>query len=211
MIKRYIFILFLTSLILASCEKDTPNTPIKNTGILIKNLNFDNETTVTSAFKFYASTGLQEDSYIIQNVDSLPVGTNVTKLKAQFTTENDKVLVKVNGVLQVSGVTENDFTFPVIYQACFENGDVQTIKVIVNVAKTKHEPSQFILLNGYLTDYDCQRISTAFGVQRNKKVAVGIGVIVSYLQGSPANMVANLNNYLGLSSKYSLPIIVQLD
>ena len=211
MIKRYIFILFLISLIFASCKKEASDIPIKNTGILVKNLNFDNEPPVTSGIKFYASTGLQEDTYIIQNVDSLPVGTNVTNLKAQFTTENDKVLVKVNGVLQVSGVTANDFTFPVIYQACLENGEVQTIKVIVNVAKTKHEPSQFIFLNGYLTDYDCQRISSTFGKQGNKKVAVGIGVLVSYLQGSPQNMITTLNNYLALSSKYSLPVIVQLD
>ena len=133
---RNTFILILIGLIFASCKKNSPNTPIKNTGLLVTKLNFDNETTVTNAYKFFASTGLQVDSYIIQNIDSLTVGTNVTRLKAQFTIENKKIQVKVNGVLQISAITENDFTYPVIYQAYFENGDVQIIKVIVNVAKT---------------------------------------------------------------------------
>jgi hypothetical protein len=206
-----IFILILIGLIFASCKEDSPDLPIKNAGILVKNLNFDNEATITNAYKFFASTGTESDTYIIQNIDSLPVGTNVTRLKAQFTIRNDKVQVKVNGVLQVSGVTENDFTSPVIYQANIENGEIQTIRVFVNVAKTKHEPDKFILLNGYLNEVNCQKIATTFGKQSNKNIAVGIGVIVSYLQGTPTNMLSTLNNYLGLSSKYSLPIIVQLD
>lgn len=208
---RFSFILILTALIFAGCKKDAPVSRQKNTGILVKGFNFDNEPLITSDYKFYASTGTDPDTYIIQNIDSLPVGTNVAKLKAQFTTVNDKVQVRVNGRLQISGVTENDFTSTVIYQANLENGEVQTIKVNVNVAKIKHEPAKFILLNGYLTDADCQKIAATFGKQNNKKVALGIGVIVSYLNGKPETVISKLNDYLNLSSKYNLPIIVQLD
>jgi hypothetical protein len=199
------------SLLFAGCKKDAPETTIKNTGILIKDFNFDQEPAITDAIQFYASTGPEEDSYIIQNVDSLPVGTNVTKLEARFTCVNDQVQVRVNGQLQQSGVTENDFTNPVIYQANVENGDIQTIKVIVNVAKVKHEPSQFILLNGDFTEYDFERIAGEFGIQKNKEIAVGVGVILSYLQAPPQDVIAKVNKYLQLSSKYGLPVIVQLD
>lgn len=210
--KQSLFLLIITCVILAGCKKKPAAiTPVLNTGILVKNLNFDNEPVVTSKYKFYASTDVGNDSYKIQNIDSLPVGTSITKLKAQFTPLNDKVRVTVNGKLQVSGVTENDFMNPVIYQASIGNGEVQTIKVIVNVAKIKREPKQFILLNGYLNESDYQAISTRFGTQDTKNTAVGVGVIISYLNNSPENNLAQLNNYLSLALKYNLPILVKLD
>lgn len=206
-----ILLLIFLGLSFASCQEDGPVSPTKNTGLLVQNFNFDQESTITSAFKFYASTDVEADTYIIQNFDSLPVGTDITRLKAQFTTSREDVQVKVNGVLQVSGVTENDFTNPVIYQANLKNGEVQTIQVVVNVAKTQHDPAHFILLNGDLTEFDFARIAGGFGRQKNKKVAVGVGVIISYLQAHPDQVLAKLNNYLRLSALYELPIIVQLD
>jgi hypothetical protein len=212
-VKRNLHILLLTFIWLsfAACKEDGSVIPIKNTGLLVRNFNFDDEATITNAFKFYSSTGAEADLYVIQNVDSLPVGTDVTRLKAQFTTSPDGVQVKVNGVLQVSGMTENDFTNPVIYRANLENGEVQSIKVVVNVAKREHNPARFILMNGELSEFDFARIADAFGRQKNKNVAVGVGVIISYLQAHPDQVLAKLNNYLQLSELYELPMVVQLD
>jgi len=210
--KQYTFILILIGLLFTGCKKDSPNVPVKNTGILVKNLSFSNEIIITSAYKFFANLGLEADSYIIQNIDSLPVGTNVTRLKAQFTTANDKVQVKVNGKLQVSGVTENDFTNPVNYQANVENGEVQIIKVIVNVAKKAITTDKYIFINQTTyTESEVQNIVAKFGGQSNKRVAVGLGVIISVLNASTPNVVARINGQLALASKYNLPISVKLD
>jgi hypothetical protein len=204
--------MILIGILFAGCKKDSPNVPVKNTGLLVKNLNFNNEIDITRAYTFFASLGQEADTYIIQNIDSLPVGTNVTRLKAHFTTANEKVQVKVNGKLQVSGVTENDFTNPVIYQAKVENGEVQIIKVIVNDAKKAVKTDKCIFINQ--TNYtvsEVQDIVAKFGGQSNKRVAVGLGVIISVLNASTPNVVSKINGQLALASKYNLPISVKLD
>lgn len=212
MIKRNIFMLILILVFFAGCKKDAPNIPIVNTGILVKNFNFNNEPFIGSDFVFYASTGIGYDEYIIQNIDSVIVGTNVSKLKSQFTTLNDKVQVKVNGKLQVSGVTENDFTNPVIYSANLENGEVQTIKVIVNVAKKAVTTDKYIFINQTsYSESEVQDIAAKFGGQLKKRVAVGLGVIISVLNASSANVLSKLNSQLALSLKYNLPISIKLD
>ncbi|RYY35116.1 MAG: hypothetical protein EOP46_11145 [Sphingobacteriaceae bacterium] len=207
--KRNTFLLLMVTLLFAACTKKDVFVPFVADEILVKNFNFDNEPSVDT-YKFYASMDQSTNTYVIQNIDSLPVGTDVTKLKAQFTPLNG-VTVKVNGTLQASGVTENDFSTPVTYVVTSESGETQVIQVVVNVAKAKQEVSNYILVNGYLNEADFQAIATEFGTQTKKTTAVGVGVIVSYLNNTPENCLAQLNNYLNLSVKYNLPVRIKLD
>lgn len=71
----------------------------------------------------------------IFNADSLPFGTDVSSLKAEFSAvPYSKVMV--GGVEQQSGVTINNFTSPVTYNVIAQNGsNTRTYSVIVNVAK----------------------------------------------------------------------------
>lgn len=70
------------------------------------------------------------------NADSLPFGTDVSSLTAEFSAVPfSKVMV--GGVEQQSGVTVNNFTSPVTYTVIAENGsNTRAYSVEVNVAKT---------------------------------------------------------------------------
>jgi hypothetical protein len=61
-------------------------------------------------------------------------GFNVTALVATFTTTGASV--KVGGVTQVSAITTNDFTNPVIYTVTAADGSTQNFTVTVNVLVT---------------------------------------------------------------------------
>jgi hypothetical protein len=63
---------------------------------------------------------------------TLPAGdTNYVGLRAQFETSSEKAIVTVNGVVQVSGSTKNDFTDPVEYVVAAEDESTNTYTVIV--------------------------------------------------------------------------------
>jgi len=64
---------------------------------------------------------------------TVPYGTNVTSLKASFTT-SPEAIVKIGKVTQVSGETENDFTKPVTYTVAAQDGSVRDYTVTVTVA-----------------------------------------------------------------------------
>ena len=63
---------------------------------------------------------------------TVPFGTNVTALNANFTITG--VSVSVSGVTQVSGITANNFTSPVKYVVTAEDGSTVTYTVTVTVA-----------------------------------------------------------------------------
>jgi hypothetical protein len=63
---------------------------------------------------------------------TVPYNTNVTALKASFTTTGDSVTV--NNVDQTSGQTANDFTSDVDYVVHAADASTQTYTVTVNVA-----------------------------------------------------------------------------
>lgn len=63
---------------------------------------------------------------------TLPAGdTSYAGLRAQFETSSEKAVVTVNGVVQVSGSTKNDFTGPVTYVVTAEDESTNTYMVIV--------------------------------------------------------------------------------
>jgi len=163
-------------------------------------------------YTFSIFPGNEENTYIIENTDSFPPRTDITQLKASFKTINTLVTVKVNGVKQVSRITENDFINPLIYEAYAENGDVKTYKVIVNVSKKSIVTEKYIFINNDLsTEKEIKNIVSIFGKQSNKKIAVGFGVIVSMLNASTADVVEKINSQLALASKYNLPVSIKLD
>ena len=62
-------------------------------------------------------------------------GTDLTNLVATFTL-SENATAKVDGTVQTSGSSANDFSGDVIYTVTAENGDVQAWKVQVSVATT---------------------------------------------------------------------------
>lgn len=196
---------------LLSCKEDSADQRNGTTGII--KFGFRTESGIAH-YPFVIQANLQEgpDSYVIQNIDSLPKGTEVTNLKASFQPINSLVTVKVNGINQISEVTENDFTHPVVYEAYAENGYMKKYKVIVNVAKNDVVAEKYIFINqSTFSEAEVKEISNYFGGQLNKKIAVGLGVIISILNDQPENITNKLNTQLMLSEKYNLPICVKLD
>jgi len=62
---------------------------------------------------------------------TLPDGTSLTGQAASFTVSDAVIAVKVNAVLQTSGVTVNDFTNPVQYSLHASDGTVVTWQITV--------------------------------------------------------------------------------
>ena len=63
---------------------------------------------------------------------TLPYGTSVTAIVAAFTVSNGSV--KVGSAVQVSGVTANDFTSPVVYTTVGQGGSTKQYTVSVTLA-----------------------------------------------------------------------------
>lgn len=70
-----------------------------------------------------------------------PAGTDLSGLIASFTTEEEGCLPGVNGVVQVSGVTINDFTDTVVYQFFGPGGCPSQWVVIADIGTGKVENS----------------------------------------------------------------------
>jgi hypothetical protein len=80
-----------------------------------------------------AEIGVIDQSAYTINI-TVPYGTDVTKLKATFTTTGASV--QVDSTVQISGTTENDFTNPVTYLVWAADNTIQAYTVIVTVAST---------------------------------------------------------------------------
>src|SRR6185437_9948245 len=77
---------------------------------------------------------------------TMPFGTNITNLVATFTPSGQNVTV--NGVNQVSGATQNDFTNPVTYTVTAADGTIQNYIVTVAVASSSANDITSFSLNG---------------------------------------------------------------
>ena len=72
-------------------------------------------------------------------------------------------------------------------------------------------PSQYIAVNGVQpTDAEFSLISSLFS-NSESDISIGIGFIISYLQSPPKTIQDRLVQYLNLSVKYSVPLIIQID
>ncbi len=69
---------------------------------------------------------------------TMPYGTDVTDLVATFTTTGSSV--KVGSTLQISGVTVNNFTNPVVYTVTAQDGTTENYTVTVTVEGNENMP-----------------------------------------------------------------------
>ena len=209
--KLVLNLLVLVLLYTTGCKKETDSNFNGATGLI--KFDFKSDPVVGDySFEIGKDPTGEADLYLVQNPDSLPKGTDITKLKANFQPVNSLVKIKVNGMEQVSDVTVNDFTNPVVYNVYAENGNVKNYNVKVNVARRNLAAEQYIFINqGTFSENEVQEIVKLYGVQPNRKVAVGLSVIISVLNGNPVDVVATLNDQLALALKYELPICIKLD
>lgn len=88
-----------------------------------------NSANALTAFSLNGTAGVISGQNIAVTV---PYGTDVAALIATFTTTGQSV--KVGNIIQVSGVTPNDFTNPVVYTVIAADGSTQDYTVTVTVA-----------------------------------------------------------------------------
>jgi hypothetical protein len=75
-------------------------------------------------------------------------------------------------------------------------------------------PSQYILLNFQTpnnTVRDFEEIDSTFGKMGDRRIAIGVGYILSYLEFTPAHVDSALKEVLALSLKHRLPVLIHLD
>ncbi|MCF8368376.1 MAG: T9SS type A sorting domain-containing protein [Bacteroidales bacterium] len=73
---------------------------------------------------------------------ALPASTNLSSLIASFTTDMEACILTVNGVIQESGVTVNDFTEPLVYHFWAPGGCFSEWTVITDIEVGENEPTQ---------------------------------------------------------------------
>jgi len=93
--------------------------------------------------------GVIADSVITLEV---PHSTDVTSLVAEFTTNSTHV--EVNGVIQSSGVTSNDFSNSVEYTVVADNGNKRVYSIAVNKAPSGEKSLTAFSLNGIAGEID---------------------------------------------------------
>jgi len=81
---------------------------------------------------------------------TLPFGTDLTNLVANFTASN-LATVSINGNTQQSGVTANNFSAPVTYTVTAENGTTKTYTVTVVIAPSPKSNANDLLSFGFVS------------------------------------------------------------
>ena len=110
----------------------------------------------------YSEATIDEAAKTIQV--ALPGGTDLTALVASFLTTGSSV--RVGDVLQASGVTENDFSVPVIYTVAAADGSTADYTVTVT-ATSGIECSFYFCPPGYVCGYDGYCVPHCFDGERN--------------------------------------------
>lgn len=75
-------------------------------------------------------------------------------------------------------------------------------------------PSQYILLNVQAPDNavrDFEEIDSTFGKMGDRRIVIGVGYILSYLNCTPAQADSALKHILSLSRKHRLPVLIHFD
>ena len=114
---------------------------------------------------------------------TVPYGTDVTDLVATFTTTGEYVTVGtgVIPVIQVSGVTKNNFENPVIYTVNAANGMTNGYTVVVSIAAP---------IYSYITErYNNAVVKCLVGLNGNLKDCVNSGAVGINL---PAGIASNM-------------------
>ncbi|MFH0977366.1 MAG: LamG-like jellyroll fold domain-containing protein [Spirochaetota bacterium] len=111
-----------------------------------------------TAYSINGTAGtIDEDKSTI--VLSLPPHTDATSLKATFSFIGKSIIA--NNSAQTSGVTQNDFTNPVIYTVNADDGSSRTYTVTVSVEKdTRNDITYF----AFIKDYNPSLVSDVTGI-----------------------------------------------
>ncbi len=115
----------------------------------------------------------------------LPYGSVLTALKATFEITGDKVTV--NGIVQESGVTQNDFSADVIYRVTAQDGSYNDYTVKASVAKNDARAITKFILDGQnsIIDESARSITVTFPSTKDITgliatfISTGINVSVS--------------------------------
>ena len=141
-----------------------------------------------SAAKDFISFGivnpLSSGTITTNNVSVItPATTNLTALIASFTITS-KTIVKVNGVLQTSGITSNDFTNPVVYTLTAEDGtsksytvtvtnfQITTVNSVTTTTNNSNTPSVSSLVVKPTKPIDITNATLEFNTDKNIQVYV---------------------------------------
>ncbi|MFC1584283.1 hypothetical protein ACFL5V_01910 [Fibrobacterota bacterium] len=125
-------------------------------------------------FSFYAANnaGLSEDAAgIITGAGIsavLPAGTDLTALTATFDITGERT--DVDGVVQESGVTENDFSYPLIYSVIAEDGNSREYTVTILVAPESLDTSKSIIVFGFEADKNSKLSEEIMGVLEGTEI-----------------------------------------
>lgn len=113
-------------LLFPSCEKEESK-KIEEPDITatISSFYFSGE---ISKYKFT----IDSKNSVILNYDSISYNADLSNIVAVFTTKGENLKVEVNGKVQESGVTINDFTKPVVYDLFSGNEKIKSYTVKVN-------------------------------------------------------------------------------
>jgi hypothetical protein len=121
----FLFVLIICSAI--SCKKDKDQQSKEQTSTIPKDIiSFEFHSSDNSNLSTDYNTSFAGDA--ITGV--LPLGTNLSALKADFTTSKN-VVILVNGQVQTSRVTANDFRQPVVYTVKAEDGSTKNYTVTI--------------------------------------------------------------------------------
>ncbi|PJZ51411.1 glycoside hydrolase xylanase [Leptospira adleri] len=107
---------------------------------------------LSSSFSNYCGSGICAGGITEAQPNStvtvaVPFGTDVSSLKATFSIA-EKSKLEVGGILQVSGITAQNFTNPVVYQYTDENGVSQNYSVTVKPALSGDQVNGTVLVSG---------------------------------------------------------------
>jgi hypothetical protein len=105
---------------------------------------------------------------------TVPFGTNVSSLISIFTI-SPKATIKVGDILQVSGITENNFTTTLTYIVTAENGTTQSYNVTVTVLPPKSSEKELLTFGIFNPSVTGKIVGT------NVSVTVPFGTNVSSL------------------------------
>lgn len=136
---KYILLFFAIICILPSCEKDDEDKNVLSDSVRISAFSFVADTAVLDNLENVFFT-IDLDKGLIYNADSLPVGTDISKLKIKISTDSAKYVNietpdSTYNYLDYSKKAIN-FTNPVMIEVCSRSGVYKKqYKVTVNVHK----------------------------------------------------------------------------
>lgn len=105
---------------------------------------------------------INEETGEITNEREIPLNIDITALKPEFTTSERGAVVKVNGVVQTSGVASHDFSKPVVYT--IEGEDGTSREFTVNLKQGNEYYLENPIMSGSYADPTVIRMGNEFYV-----------------------------------------------